>query len=130
MANYLEFSTLADLGLVFVGMGTTLAIVGAYVLAGELAKGLASTNATDKVVSNALTKYEEVFKSYVESAQKLPPGVPKIANPETEWGVWVLRSIVSFVSKTGLASLLGMLASSMGGETEKFPEYKELGLMS
>lgn len=130
MTNCLECSTCADLGLVFVGMGTTLAIVGAYVLAGELAKGLASTNATDKVVSAALKNYEEVFKSYVESGQKLPPGVPKIANPETEWGIWVLRSVVSFVSKTGLASVFGMLAASMGQEKEKFPDYEELGLMS
>ena len=130
MANCLKFSTLADLGLVFEGMGTTLAIVGAYVLAGELAEGLASTNATEKVVSTALTKYEEVFKSYVDSAQKLAPGVPKLTNPETEWGIWVLRNLVSFVSKTGLASVFGLLASGMGRETEKFPDYKELGLMS
>ena len=130
MTNCLVSLTFADLSLVFLGMGTTLAIVGAYLLAGELAKGLASTNSTDKVVSTALKKYEEGFKSYVESAQKLPPGVPKIANPETEWGIWVLRSIVSFVSKTGLASIFGMLAASLGSEKEKFPDYEELGLMS
>ena len=130
MANCLESSTFADLSLVFVGMGTTLAIVGAYVLAGELATGLATTTPTDEIVTTALKKYEEVFKSYVDSSQKLAPGIPKIANPETEWGVWVLRNIVSFVSKTGLASVFGKLAASLGKETEEFPDYKELGLMS
>ncbi|KAL8789937.1 MAG: hypothetical protein Q9195_006598 [Heterodermia aff. obscurata] len=114
----------------FTGMGTTLAIVGAYVLAGELAKGLASTTATDKVVPTALAKYEEVLKSYVDIGQELGPGIPKLAFPETAWGIWVLRSIMSFVSKTGLAFVFGMLAASMGSETEKFPNYEELGLMS
>lgn len=47
------------------GLGTSLALVGAYVLAGELA---AATPA------EALRRYEEVLRSYVAGAQKLPPG--------------------------------------------------------
>src|SRR3954451_22853215 len=48
------------------GLGTSLALVGAYVLAGELA-------ATDDLAT-ALRRYEEVLRPYVTSAQKLPPG--------------------------------------------------------
>ncbi|NYJ05189.1 FAD-dependent monooxygenase [Petropleomorpha daqingensis] len=47
------------------GLGTSLALVGAYVLAGELAAGDLPT---------ALRRYEEVLRSYVTTAQKLPPG--------------------------------------------------------
>jgi 2-polyprenyl-6-methoxyphenol hydroxylase-like FAD-dependent oxidoreductase len=47
------------------GLGTSLALVGAYVLAGELASADLPT---------ALRRYEEVLRSYVTSAQKLPPG--------------------------------------------------------
>jgi 2-polyprenyl-6-methoxyphenol hydroxylase-like FAD-dependent oxidoreductase len=47
------------------GLGTSLALVGAYVLAGELA-------AAD--VPTALRRYEEVLRPYVTTAQKLPPG--------------------------------------------------------
>src|SRR3954452_11097186 len=47
------------------GLGTSLALVGAYVLAGELA-------AAD--LPTALRRYEEVLRPYVISAQKLPPG--------------------------------------------------------
>jgi 2-polyprenyl-6-methoxyphenol hydroxylase-like FAD-dependent oxidoreductase len=47
------------------GLGTSLALVGAYVLAGELA-------AAD--LPTALRRYEEVLRPYVTSAQKLPPG--------------------------------------------------------
>jgi len=47
------------------GLGTSLALVGAYVLAGELA-------AAD--VPTALRRYEELLRTYVTTAQKLPPG--------------------------------------------------------
>jgi len=47
------------------GLGTSLALVGAYVLAGELA-------AAD--LPTPLRRYEEVLRPYVTSAQKLPPG--------------------------------------------------------
>ena len=47
------------------GLGTSLALVGAYVLAGELA-------AAD--VPTALRRYEELLRTYVTTAQELPPG--------------------------------------------------------
>jgi len=51
------------------GMGTTLAIVGAYVLAGEIAK-----NVED--FGEAFRGYEKVMKPFVTKAQSLPPGAP------------------------------------------------------
>ncbi|KAA9374401.1 FAD-binding monooxygenase [Microbispora cellulosiformans] len=48
------------------GLGTSLALVGAYVLAGELA-------ATGDHRA-ALRRYEQVMRPYVTEAQKLPPG--------------------------------------------------------
>ena len=47
------------------GLGTSLALVGAYVLAGELA-------AAD--IPTALRRYEELLRAYVTTAQELPPG--------------------------------------------------------
>lgn len=48
------------------GLGTSLALVGAYVLAGEL------TSRSDLTV--ALRGYEDLVRSYVGTGQKLPPG--------------------------------------------------------
>jgi 2-polyprenyl-6-methoxyphenol hydroxylase-like FAD-dependent oxidoreductase len=53
------------------GLGTSLALVGAYVLAGELAA--ADDPASDDLAA-ALRRYEEVLRPYVTTAQKLPPG--------------------------------------------------------
>ncbi|AZQ69988.1 MULTISPECIES: FAD-dependent monooxygenase [Streptomyces] len=49
------------------GLGTSLALVGAYVLAGELA----SAGGDHRI---AFRKYDEVMRPYVDQAQQLPPG--------------------------------------------------------
>lgn len=48
------------------GLGTSLALVGAYVLAGELT--------TTRDLEMAFARYEQLVRPYVAVAQKLPPG--------------------------------------------------------
>lgn len=83
------------------GQGTLLAILGAYVLAQEL-----SRNREDE--SAAFEKYEKRLRSYVENAQCIPLGgyAPYMLNPQTSWGIWLFRTITSFVSWTKLAKIL------------------------
>lgn len=54
------------------GMGTSLALVGAYVLAGEL--GPAETLDTQRI-QTALAKYEAVMRPYIDRCQDLPNGI-------------------------------------------------------
>lgn len=58
------------------GLGTSLALVGAYILAGELAA--ASDDATAAIgaswVHEAFDRYESRMRPYVEQGQQLPPG--------------------------------------------------------
>lgn len=68
------------------GMGTTLALTGAYVLAGELAS--AST------IDEGLRAYQERMRPIVGRAQKLPPGAPRIAHPRSRAGLSALRTAV------------------------------------
>ena len=85
----------------FSGMGTSLALVGAYVLAGELAA------AADH--RRAFARYEQVMRPYVERAQKLPPGTPRLAHPRTAAGVAVLRGGLAVAAR--LSGLGGRLFS-------------------
>lgn len=71
------------------GMGTSLAVVGAYTLAGALA---AHTDPAD-----AFAGYERRLRPYVERAQQLPPGTPKLAHPTSVAGVRVLRTALRLV---------------------------------
>ena len=58
------------------GLGTSLALVGAYILAGELAGAADDTTAVpdDAAVQSAFQRYETLMRPYVEEGQELPPG--------------------------------------------------------
>lgn len=92
------------------GQGTSLAIVSAYVLAGELSK-------LDETVDvpTALTNYEKVLRPLVDKAQSIPSAAPQIVNPQTSWGVWGLKTALWAVQRSGLYKLFG----SFGGISEK-----------
>lgn len=76
------------------GMGTSLAVVGAYVLAGELSK-----LGDGEYPSKALESYETLFRPFVEETQKIPFFVPAIAHPETAWKRWMVQCIASVMSR-------------------------------
>lgn len=76
------------------GMGTSLAIIGAYVLAGELSK-----LDDGEHPSKALKAYESTFRPFVEEMQMIPSFVPAIAHPETAWKRWLFQTFAWSLSK-------------------------------
>jgi 2-polyprenyl-6-methoxyphenol hydroxylase-like FAD-dependent oxidoreductase len=68
------------------GGGTSLAITGAYVLAAALSRTPAGGD-----LEAALAEFEEWMRPLVEDAQDLPPGVPKVAAPQTRVGAQLLK---------------------------------------
>jgi 2-polyprenyl-6-methoxyphenol hydroxylase-like FAD-dependent oxidoreductase len=101
------------------GMGTTLALVGAYVFAGEITR-------PDRSLPDALRTAEAVLRPYVRRAQRLPPGGPRLANPATRTGVRVLSAVVRVLSSPPLRSI-GDLASSRPADDIELPAYPQLG---
>lgn len=85
------------------GMGTSLALTGAYVLAGELAAHPYRT---------AFARYEALMRPYVDQAQKLPPGTPRIANPRGRAGLAAMNTVLK-VAGSPAAARLGGLASRL-----------------
>lgn len=76
------------------GLGTSLAITGAYILAAELSK-----LDDGEHPSKALDAYESTFRPFVEQSQKIPFFVPAIAHPETAWKRWLFQGFVGALSK-------------------------------
>lgn len=72
------------------GMGTALSLVGAYVLAGELAR---AGNPAE-----AFANYERLVRPYVAKAQNIPTFAPRFGQPRTRWGIAVQRTVLKFLS--------------------------------
>lgn len=65
------------------GIGTTLAMVGGYVLAGELS--------SQDSVPAALARYEEVMRPFVKEGQNIPKIVPRMLWPHSPTGLRLMR---------------------------------------
>lgn len=84
-------------------MGTTLAFSAAYKLAGYLQPYIKGENPDP---SAALAQYNEQMRPIIEDAQQLAPGQPYIINPETAWGVWIMRVLVRSLSYTRILFII------------------------
>lgn len=68
------------------GMGTSLGLTGAYVLAGEMGR--------HPDLAQAFGSYETIMRPYVEQAQDLPPGTPRLANPRSALGIAAFHTVL------------------------------------
>ncbi|KAH9997386.1 FAD/NAD(P)-binding domain-containing protein [Xylariaceae sp. FL0662B] len=102
------------------GLGTTLSLVGAYILAGELARH-------DNDVPAALNAYDISLRPYVDKAQKLLPGQPGLLMIKSGWGVSALHLIASILSKLKVDKIVNQIMPENKGGL-KIPEYPELKL--
>jgi 2-polyprenyl-6-methoxyphenol hydroxylase-like FAD-dependent oxidoreductase len=99
------------------GMGTSLALVGAYVLAGELA--------THPGHAEAFRGYERIMRPYVDQAQKLPPGAPRVANPKSRAGLAVFHGALRLLSRPAFTRL-GERFFAPPADKIELPDYSPL----
>lgn len=100
------------------GMGTTLAIVGAYLLAGELSRH-------DKY-EEAFLAYEKRMRPFVEKVQKLPPGVPWVAHPKSKFGVIMVNMVASILASSPIIIIKKIFSNKKKDPTKddiELPEF-------
>jgi 2-polyprenyl-6-methoxyphenol hydroxylase-like FAD-dependent oxidoreductase len=73
------------------GKGSTLAMAGAYILAGELK--LANGN-----YETAFMQYENIFKPFISKKQKSAEGFAKSFIPKSKFGIWVRNQALKLMS--------------------------------
>jgi 2-polyprenyl-6-methoxyphenol hydroxylase-like FAD-dependent oxidoreductase len=95
-------------------MGTSLAFVGAYVLAGEIAK--------HENYRKAFAAYERIMRPYVQRAQQLPPGAPGLAHPKTKTGIAILHSCMHLAARIQASGIANKLFTLPADKFE-LPEY-------
>ncbi len=81
------------------GMGTSLALVGAYVLAGELA-----TAGDD--YSGAFTRYQRAMGEAVTRAQKFAESAPGFLLPKSRTQVWMINKAMRMMEHWPLNRLM------------------------
>ncbi|MGI4793730.1 MAG: FAD-dependent monooxygenase, partial [Janthinobacterium lividum] len=97
------------------GMGTTLAITGAYVLAGELSRA--------GHPADAFGAYERVMRPVVQSSQGIPKIVPRLMNPHSRLGVRVLHGVLRVATSRAVRTVAGRLPKRRKGRTW-LPDYE------
>ncbi|MCJ1307982.1 hypothetical protein MMC25_001632 [Agyrium rufum] len=92
-----RFALVGDAGYApgFTGFGTSLAMTGAYVLAGEIGKHKGDLAA-------GLKGYEEQMRPIITEMQKVPPFLPGIVAPQSAWAIWLRNHIFAFITWTGI----------------------------
>ena len=81
------------------GMGTSLALVAAYVLAGELA----AARGDHRV---AFSRYDSELRDYVKQCQKLPPGGVGGYLPQTRFAIWMRNRSMRMTTRWPMRALV------------------------
>ncbi|OKL58099.1 hypothetical protein UA08_06722 [Talaromyces atroroseus] len=115
-----RFALVGDAGYAgSLGAGTTLALTGAYVLAGEICNHKHDLSA-------GLKAYEERMRPILDELQKIPPFLTAVLAPQTSWGLWIRNSIFAFVSWTRIMEHSQRIFGGAFAGVEKFkiPDYE------
>ena len=104
----------------FTGGGTTLALAGAYLLAGEVG----SRHQGD--LAAGLGGYEELMRPIINDLQKTPPLVPTVFAPQTAWGIWLRNNILAFIAWTRILEFAQRFFASALASSDKhgLPDYE------
>jgi 2-polyprenyl-6-methoxyphenol hydroxylase-like FAD-dependent oxidoreductase len=96
------------------GQGTSLAIVGAYVLAGELGKG--------GEPADAFQRYEAVMRPYATQCQKIAMRVGSFFAPKTGFGLWLRNNVYRLLTSPRLLGLFERMVKHAATDFT-LPEY-------
>ena len=80
------------------GQGSALAMISAYVLAGELADA-------DGRHEQAFDKYEAFLRAYINTKQRGAERFAAVFAPKTRWGLWFRNQVIKTFAIPGLARL-------------------------
>jgi 2-polyprenyl-6-methoxyphenol hydroxylase-like FAD-dependent oxidoreductase len=105
---------LGDAGYATPGFGTSLAIIGGYVLAGELLSHPGN-------VKLAFERYEEIMLPFAKNSQGSGNNAMQLLNPQTQWGIRIRNTILGFVTWMKLDRLAMAIASAVGFTEKKAP---------
>ena len=122
---------LGDAGYATPGFGTSLAIIGGYVLAGEMLRHGAFSDTPGELpggTAAASKAYEALVLPFVKENQGGDYGIyfMQMFNPQTWWGISIRNAILGFISWARIDYYGVLIAAKLGfGESGlKMPDYR------
>lgn len=115
------------------GMGTSIALLGAYILAGEISKSCGRSKQDEKCdttvdgVVSAIEAYEAIFKPCLKKHTEGYSDKPGLAD-KISWGSWTVSLFYLFAGFASLVRLDKLLMKMMpdGGQGWEVPEYSSM----
>ncbi|WP_349294217.1 FAD-dependent monooxygenase [Pseudomonas svalbardensis] len=98
------------------GMGTSLGLCGAYVLAGELSRHADH--------ARAFAAYEKLMRRYVAQALSVPKSAPRLASPHSRFGIALGHAVLRMATAPGLKTLFGKILS-LKADAIELPNYDD-----
>lgn len=119
-----RFVTVGDAGYAAgpTGGGTSLALAGAYILAGELSQHKGD-------ISAGLAAYEARMRPIIDDLQQIPRGILTFMAPQTTWGIWCRNQFFKLVCwamkfKGLFAWASKFLSSAFAKDKFNIPDYE------
>jgi 2-polyprenyl-6-methoxyphenol hydroxylase-like FAD-dependent oxidoreductase len=103
------------------GMGTSTSLVGAYVLAGELARS--------EDLSQAFENYSQTMQPFIDQVQRFNIGWIRWAVPNSQWQISLVHLIIRLACFLRIPQLISRFSDHGDGDW-KLPEYEELKVFS
>lgn len=102
------------------GMGTTSSLIGAYVLAGEIAQ-----NSED--LHRAFRNYDEKLRPVIQETQHVNLSWLRLAVPDSQWAISIVHLIAGIACFLRIPDLIARFSNDRDGGW-KLPDYPELGI--
>lgn len=99
------------------GMGTSLGLIGGYVLAGELSQ--------TRAIPEAFAAYERVMRPIAEKGQDYPKFGPRFLQPSTRFGIMVQHAVLRAAASTPVRALTSRFFAG-GDDRPSLPDYGSL----
>jgi 2-polyprenyl-6-methoxyphenol hydroxylase-like FAD-dependent oxidoreductase len=107
------------------GLGTSLALVGAYILAGELANAEDGTAASEQLaIQAAFDRYESRMRPYVQQGQQLPPGGVTAYAPKSQLRIVLGWASMGWSQRWPMRIMMDRIFSK--ADAIELPEYERL----
>lgn len=104
----------------FSSMGISGALVGAYVLAGEI-----SRNAEN--LPQAFARYDEVLRPFVNEIQgSVKPSLLRLGMPKAQWQISAFHAVTALAVALRIPTLIARLSPEDRGGSWRLPDYPEL----